>query len=288
MAKLSKFIFQALVVTLFLAGQGSGAQSGIGPSAGELAGAALTRSATFAAAPAKKGTSARSKASGSAGKAQICFQPGVGWQRLTAPASGRAGQANGVQAVHEPRQGQSTTLQVTKPAFSRPSGSAQRAEESCSAALPGPPANGTTPMDKSRPVNPAGSTFAEFGNAPAGSAYGTNTPGLGDASGGILGGANAPSSLSGFGVMPLGYLQSSGTTGKSYISPLETRRLLRDSPGLGTRIRARRQLEGLLKKPAPIESSSSERAMRHGERQSARSTNSRNSRSQRSGRVSHP
>ena len=210
---------------------------------------------------------------------------------LTTSAAGSAEQSPGDQAIQAPGREQSTTSQVAKPGFSRPSGFARTAEEPCSAVLPGAPANGTTPTAKSRPVNPAGSSFTEVGKtAAAESTYGTNIQGFGDASSdSTLEGAVAAPGLSLFGAMPLGNLQSSGMAGKLYVSPAALRRILRDSPDLETRIRVRRQLEGLRKKPAhSTESSRSERTMMHVERQPKRSTLSPSGRSQGSSGLSHP
>jgi hypothetical protein len=290
MAKVSKVVFSALVA-LFLASANLGAQSGGSRSTGALAGTALPGNLTVPAAPAKKGTIARQKAAGAARKTQICFQPGVGWQMLTAPSAGSSGMAYGDQSVHSPGQSQSTTSRVTKPAFSRPSGSARAAEETCSAVLPLPPANGAIPTNVPGLVNPGGSSLTEIENGTAGgSTYGTSTPGFGSAtSGSTLGGASPAPGQGSFGAMPLGEPQSTGMEGKTYISPIALRRLLRNTPDLETRIRVRRQLEGLRKEAThPIEPSKSDRTMKHPEKESTRSTKPRSTRNKESDRVTHP
>lgn len=252
MTKVQKLIFAALCAAI-AAPQIAGAQTNGGTTVGGLsAGPALPGYSSVVAAPAKKGLRPKWKLPEAAGTSHLCFEPGIGWQIILAPAAGNGGPALGNGVAGRTAGGKSTSSGIAKSAFAQPSGEGPTIGNACPETFSNIPAPGAQVGSRAQSITPTASKGISAGiHGGPRSHSANNSAGFGNIGGGISGPGVIPATGAAptAGTRILG-MQSPGLKSKAHVSRLELRRMIWDAPDLETRMRLRKQLKELDKKPA--------------------------------------
>ena len=246
MTKVHRFVFVTLLA-LLVASASARAQSGGAASSGKpSSGAALQEAQPAVVTTAKKSGNKRSMIAGASaqGGLRLCFQPGVGWQRVPLSAVGGARDTSESGSSGGTGVKESTLSGTAKSAYAQPSGASQATNTECPGSSPSAAASGTSVDSHAQSMTSIDSTGMNKG---AQGRLGANSAINPASTGSPLSGTMGRTSMTARGESAFG-ASTNGVKNQAYTSSIELRRMIRSAPDLQTRMRLQRLQDNLAQK----------------------------------------